>query len=289
MAGEAAAGGGRWPASPLPRAALVRLGLAILSCLVAMALTSWSRSLLPVGARLAELALCTAAWELSVVGARALLRRLPAPADASLSLAYTVLIASVPASAAMGLVFRLVGEPVAAPATTYGQSLALGLVLAFARRGLTRLGPSVSAGEATATAPVEGPEPHDPTRRFLARHAPKLAGRRLLAFAAEDHYLRIHTDGGNTLVLMRLRDAVTELGPQAGWQPHRSFWIAAGTAAQPARDGQRWTLTLPGGLVIPVSRARVADLRAAGHGLQATVTARPPPPAAPAPPPAPPW
>ena len=278
-------------ATPAPsRSVALRLGLATASCAAAVALTSWSQSHLSAGARWAELALCVSAWEISVTGTRALLRRVSVAADTSLSLAGAVLIASAPASAGMGLVFRLLGEPVAAPLETYGQSLVLGLLLAFARRGLARFGPSASPGGDTAAAPVAGPEPHEAARRFLVRHAPKLAGRRLLALEAEDHYLRIHTDGGTALVLMRLRDAVTALGPQAGWQPHRSFWVGAGTAARPVRDGQRWKLELPGGLTIPVSRARMADLRAAGSATgDGPLTFRPPAPVAPTPPPAPPW
>ena len=274
----------------LSRAVALRLGLATASCAAAVALTSWNQSPLSAGARWTELVLCVSAWEISVTGARALLRRASVATDTSLSLAGAVLIASIPASAGMGLVFRLLGEPVAAPLETYGQSLALGLLLAFARRGVAHFGPSASEGGDTATVPVEGPEPHDAARRFLVRHAPKLAGRRLLALEAEDHYLRIHTDGGTALVLMRLRDAVTALGPQAGWQPHRSFWVAAGTASRPVRDGQRWMIELPGGLTIPVSRARMADLRAAGTPTRdGPLTSRPPAPVAPAPRPAPPW
>lgn len=42
----------------------------------------------------------------------------------------------------------------------------------------------------------------------------------------EDRYLRIHTDGGSDLILMRLRDAVGELAGADGLQVHRSFWVA---------------------------------------------------------------
>ncbi|WP_269747113.1 LytTR family DNA-binding domain-containing protein [Elstera litoralis] len=38
----------------------------------------------------------------------------------------------------------------------------------------------------------------------------------MLCLEMEDHYLRAHTDQGNALILMRLRDAVAELRSVAG-------------------------------------------------------------------------
>ena len=119
--------------------------------------------------------------------------------------------------------------------------------------------PSPTAVEA-ATAGV----PRQEGAAFLARHAPDLAGRRLLALEAEDHYLRIHTVGASSLVLLRLRDATEMLGASSGWQPHRSFWVARGCRARAERRGQGWQLVLENGLVVPVSRAALPAMRAAG-------------------------
>ncbi|NHO30190.1 hypothetical protein GOB82_09085 [Acetobacter farinalis] len=101
-------------------------------------------------------------------------------------------------------------------------------------------------------------------RDFLRRHAPELENGTLLALAAEDHYLRIHTSRGQALALLRLRDAITSLGEEAGVQVHRSFWVARDAAPQPSRRGQSWQLDLPGGLSIPVSKARVTACRDMG-------------------------
>lgn len=117
----------------------------------------------------------------------------------------------------------------------YGQSLLLGLVIAFARRGLS--GVSTSAKDKAADRELPAPE-IDAGASFLRRHAPRLTEGRLLALEAEDHYLRVHTDRGSTLILMRLRDAAEALGPSAGWQPHRSFWLASGVEANAQRHGQ---------------------------------------------------
>lgn len=248
------------------RRRLARLGLALMSCFAVAVLTAGERYRLPTVGRLAELVSCVFAWEAAVpLCGRLLAMWRGSPATASpLRLAVTILVASVPATLGIAAVFRLAGETPALPLATYGQSLLLGLLLAFARRGLTRGG---------ATPATAGPGPHAEAvappsvavQVLLRRHAPKLAGQGLLALEAEDHYVRFHTESGSSLALMRLCDAVAALGPEAGWQPHRSFWLSADAAARAERSGQGWTLTLQNGLVVPVSRANVARLRAADY------------------------
>lgn len=99
---------------------------------------------------------------------------------------------------------------------------------------------------------------------FLDRIPPHLTGD-LLALEMEDHYLRVHTESGSDLILMRLRDAVAELAGADGVQAHRSFWVAAAAVSEVERtpDG-RATLVLRNGLRVPVSRSRLAAVRAAG-------------------------
>lgn len=113
--------------------------------------------------------------------------------------------------------------------------------------------------EATHVAPPGAPEP-----RILARFPPRLRGASLWAVEAQDHYLRLHTSLGNDLILMRMADALVELEGIEGARTHRSWWVAreAVIDAQPA-DG-RATLTLPGDLTAPVSRAYVKSLKEAG-------------------------
>lgn len=108
-------------------------------------------------------------------------------------------------------------------------------------------------------APVPAPAP-----RFLERIPRKLRAARLVALEAEDHYLRIHTDEGSDLILMRLSDAVAELDGIEGAQTHRSWWVAkdAVTGAQTG-DG-RAVLKLNGGVEAPVSRTYAKALRTAG-------------------------
>lgn len=108
-----------------------------------------------------------------------------------------------------------------------------------------------------ATVP-SGPAP------LLARLPHRLRGATLWAVQAEDHYLRLHTDRGADLILMRLSDALVELEGLEGARTHRSWWVARDAVRDVARGDGRATLTLEGGLKAPVSRRYAAALRAAG-------------------------
>ena len=100
--------------------------------------------------------------------------------------------------------------------------------------------------------------------RFLDRLPQKLKGAQLIAVQSEDHYLRLHTDRGSDLILMRLADALAELEGLEGAQTHRSWWVARDAVRDVARGDGRATLTLDGGLSVPVSRRHSRALRAAG-------------------------
>jgi DNA-binding LytR/AlgR family response regulator len=94
----------------------------------------------------------------------------------------------------------------------------------------------------------------------------RLRSARLIAIAAEDHYLRIHTEAGSDLVLMRMTDACALLPETAGARVHRSWWAARGAAEGLMRHNGKAQLALRGGLIIPVSRAMQATLREQGWG-----------------------
>ena len=103
-----------------------------------------------------------------------------------------------------------------------------------------------------------------PPVKFLARVPPKLQGAELYAIEAEDHYLRLHTSGGQDLILMRLGDAIDELEGLEGAQTHRSWWVARSAVAKTERFDGRATLTLKDGAEVPVSRGFAKPLRTAG-------------------------
>ena len=106
--------------------------------------------------------------------------------------------------------------------------------------------------------------PGGPPARFPDRLPPRLRGATLIAVQAEDHYLRVHTDRGSDLILMRLSDALAELEGLEGARTHRSWWVARGAVRDVSRGDGRALLTLDGGLTAPVSRRYAPGLRRAG-------------------------
>ena len=117
--------------------------------------------------------------------------------------------------------------------------------------------------QAAPPAEAEARAPPRPVR-FRERLPPRLRGAEVYAVEAEDHYLRVHTDRGSDLLLMRLADAVTELEGIEGAQTHRSWWVAREAVAAVRRGDGRATLTLKDGSEAPVSRSFAPALREAG-------------------------
>jgi hypothetical protein len=122
---------------------------------------------------------------------------------------------------------------------------------------------SENAGTPPPAAAPERPSMPRSGAPFLRRIPLKL-GSELLYIATEDHYLRVTTKLGSDLILFRLSDAIAELGPAAGQQVHRSYWVARDAVAAIERNGQRTSLTLVNGAEIPVSRTYLRNLRDAG-------------------------
>ncbi len=100
--------------------------------------------------------------------------------------------------------------------------------------------------------------------RFRARLPLPLQSARLLALASEDHYLRVYTDMGNTMILLRLSDAIAELGGENGAQTHRSWWVARDAVTKAVRGDGKAVLTLSGGTEAPVSRTYYRNLSGQG-------------------------
>ncbi len=84
---------------------------------------------------------------------------------------------------------------------------------------------------------------------------------RLIALEGEDHYVRVHTDYGSHLVLIRMADAVNEAASVDGYSVHRSWWVARDAVQEAKASGRTLTLALEGGLVVPVARSRVAEVK----------------------------
>lgn len=84
---------------------------------------------------------------------------------------------------------------------------------------------------------------------------PGLRGAGLRAIEAEDHYLRVHTDVGSALILMRMVDACALLADTPGERVHRSWWVASAAVTGIDLSAGRMTLKLGPGLQAPVSRS----------------------------------
>lgn len=97
----------------------------------------------------------------------------------------------------------------------------------------------------------------------LAHHLPPELGAAVIALSAEDHYLRVYTERGDTLIHYRFSDAVRALGV-AGVQVHRSWWVAKHAVERIEREASRYVLVLIGGVRVPVSRTYGLAARQAG-------------------------
>jgi hypothetical protein len=177
----------------------------------------------------------------------------------------TALVASVPLSALIG--FALGGMRVtdfwfgARFPILYAQVAAIGI-------GIHLLMMTLFAERAAPAPPAPAPSPGPDAEAGAAaahpflRRLPPALGTELMCLEMQDHYLRAQTRLGSTLLLMRFRDAVEELG-ELGLAVHRSWWVAHQAVAGLEQDGRSLHLRLADGTRVPVSRANAAEVRAA--------------------------
>ena len=153
-----------------------------------------------------------------------------------------------------GAVFEREAYPLAVLPFMLGPVLTITAVMSAINVFLTKAQPVQTHPAPAGAAPARIPD----------RLPMKLRGGAIRAVQAEDHYLRIHTDRGSDLILMRLSDALDELEGLEGSQTHRSWWVARDAVRDVARGDGRATLTLDGGIIVPVSRRYAKALRDAG-------------------------
>ena len=173
------------------------------------------------------------------------LSRLAAPARIILA----ALISSVPQALATAWALSLLQPgrrfaPADLPAL-FAAVLAVQLIFALAAFGLDRRAPSPAIAR---TSP-----------KFLEKLPAHLAGD-LIALEAQDHYLKVHTDRGSHMLLMRLSDAAAQLSDDQGLQVHRGWWVANDAVASAGKS----QLHLRNGLTVPVSRTYLQAVRARG-------------------------
>lgn len=95
---------------------------------------------------------------------------------------------------------------------------------------------------------------------------PPALGFGILALRSEDHYLRIYTDRGDTLILYRLTSAIQELQSIGfkGVRVHRSFWVAIDAVVSGHVERRQHRVRLSNGLEVPVSQTYRQTARMAG-------------------------
>jgi DNA-binding LytR/AlgR family response regulator len=106
----------------------------------------------------------------------------------------------------------------------------------------------------------------------LVRRLPPVLGRDVLALQAEDHYVRVHTSAGSTLVLSRLADAISGLGAIEGLRIHRSWWVARHAVRSATVERRRLSLVLVNGVTAPVSRQAAPAVRREGWARPGAAT-----------------
>jgi len=125
------------------------------------------------------------------------------------------------------------------------------------------VGPVSLAGDRLIPGGDKGASTPPAGQRFMRRLPTKL-GTELMCLSMEDHYVRAHTRQGDTLILMRMSDAIEELEGYGGAQVHRSWWVAADAVETVNKAPRKLSLTLKNGLTVPVSQRRVKQLRETG-------------------------
>jgi len=144
----------------------------------------------------------------------------------------------------------------------FGYVLVISALLTTGGWALDRLGEKSPAAAAPSGNPAAAPAAIPVV--FADRLPAKFRAGTIYAVSAEDHYLRVHTSVGETMILMRLADAIRELTTLEGLQVHRSWWVARQGLADVSKGDGRVTLKLKSGVEAPVSRANLKLVREAG-------------------------
>ena len=86
---------------------------------------------------------------------------------------------------------------------------------------------------------------------------------KLICLEMADHYVKVYTEKGHHLVLMRFKDALEKLAQYQGLQTHRSWWVATNAITAMKKDGRKASLLLINDLEVPISRTYAESVKAA--------------------------
>ncbi|MEO5758784.1 MAG: LytTR family DNA-binding domain-containing protein [Mesorhizobium sp.] len=143
-------------------------------------------------------------------------------------------------------------------------AVAVSFLVSMAARS-PRGAPPIPVGQAQASIPAQpSAPPPQPARPPLLDRLPHAVRGKLSHLSMQDHYVEVHTDRGSTLVLMRLADAMREVGDTPGVRIHRSHWVALDAVTGRSRKDGKLFLKLAGDAMLPVSRSYAEAVRKAG-------------------------
>ncbi len=100
----------------------------------------------------------------------------------------------------------------------------------------------------------------DSLYKFMQKLPKELRGE-LLCLEMDDHYIKVHTDKGRHMLLMRMKDAITELEGHKGLQAHRSWWVSENAIMSSVKEGRNTFLNLKSDIIVPVSRTYLPEFK----------------------------
>ncbi len=106
----------------------------------------------------------------------------------------------------------------------------------------------------------------DDTPLFMAK-LPIAKQGDLVALSSELHYVRVYTEHGDDLILMRLSDAVEQANGKDGIQIHRSHWVAIDAIESVSTSSNGMKVVLSNRVELPVSRSFQGAVRNAVPNL----------------------
>ena len=98
--------------------------------------------------------------------------------------------------------------------------------------------------------------------KFMAQLPVEKRGK-LYCLEMSDHYLKVYTDKGHHLLLMRFKDALDLLSDYQGMQTHRSWWVALDAIVKVNKEGRKISLEMINQLQVPVSRTYAEAIKTA--------------------------
>ncbi|MBE8168025.1 MAG: hypothetical protein HAW66_06635 [Shewanella sp.] len=84
---------------------------------------------------------------------------------------------------------------------------------------------------------------------------------KLLCLQMDDHYLSVHTDKGQHLVLLHFKDALDKLSHYQGLQVHRSWWVAVDAVVKVQKHNRKYHLVLENAFNVPVSKTYESNVK----------------------------